>query len=97
MLQSKPDTLDSSKQQRWLRESQAEPLFDDHSFEEPQKVLASRISRVQVPINKVMNKVPDHLLQRIFRENKEYLPLAMIQKAPAIKSQLNFRSMSSSA
>ena len=52
-------------------------LFVDRSFLEPQKMLDSRMSKIQMPVGKVMNKVPEGVLQKIFKANKEYLPVAV--------------------
>mmetsp|Transcript_8120 Transcript_8120/g.11269 ORF Transcript_8120/g.11269 Transcript_8120/m.11269 type:complete len:89 (-) Transcript_8120:37-303(-) len=52
-------------------------MFMDGLFEEPQRVLDSRLSKIQMPVSKVMNKVPDGVLQRIFKDHKEYLPVAL--------------------
>ena len=52
-------------------------LFRDSKFENPQRVLASRMSKIQVPNVKVMNKVPDRMLQKLLQEEKHYLPVAL--------------------
>lgn len=43
-------------------------------------MLDSRMSKIQMPVAKVMNKVPDSVLQRVFKDNKEYLPVALNAK-----------------
>ena len=40
-------------------------------------MLDSRLSKIQMPTVKVMNKIPSGMLKKIFKDNKESFPVAL--------------------
>ena len=40
-------------------------------------MLQARISKIQMPSLKMMNRVPDRMLQQIFKDQKAYMPVAV--------------------
>ena len=50
-------------------------------------MLDSRLSKIQMPVGKVMNNVPDSVLQRIFKDHREYLPVALSHNSQKRREQ----------
>lgn len=50
-------------------EEKAQIFKADTFGEEPQKVLDARMSTIQVPVSKPINKVPDEILKKLFQDN----------------------------
>ena len=63
---------DSSPRLEWHTASTPEDSEEiemrHRNFEEPQKVLQARMSKIQMPTIKMMKKVPDKMLQSIFKD-----------------------------